>query len=62
MGEAVRHFAEGFLAAAQRVEVGKACRPAVPVGVKVGTAVEVAGSLMEAVLGDADEEILAVAA
>ena len=65
MDEAVHHFAENFLAAARRLEVGKACHPAVlavPVAAKVGTAVEAVGSLMDAALGDAGEEIPAVAA
>jgi hypothetical protein len=63
MDVAAHRFAEGFLAAAQRVGVGKAYHhPAVPAAAEVGTAAEVAGSLTEAVLGDAGEEILAVAA
>jgi hypothetical protein len=66
MDEAVHRFAEGFLVGVvQKLEAGKAYRLAVLAvlaAAKVGTAVEVAGSLVEAVLGDAGEEILAVAA
>ena len=63
MDEAVHHFAEEFhVAVVQSLEAGKAYHPAVPVAAKVGTAVEVAGSLTEAVLGDAGGEILAAAA
>jgi hypothetical protein len=63
MDEAVHRFVGGFLGdVAPRLETGKAYRPAVPAAAKVGIAAEVAGSLTEAVLGDAGEEILAVAA
>ena len=63
MDEAVHHFAEEFLVVVvRRLEAGRAYHPAVPVAAKVGTAVEAAGSLTEAVSGDAGGEILAVAA
>lgn len=59
----MRHFAGDFLVViVQRLKAGKAYHPAVPAAARVGTAVEVAGNPLEAVLDDAGGEILAVAA